>query len=168
MITYSLFMETLNTIPLLWTTRGKEACLCSHRQVAKRKLWPGSFHHDVMIEIHVLTASKSIHKITAVIKKEKGGRSAQGPSFALLKAATAFLTFIVFEQSSMRRSICCWHAWSRSIVFDLIGYSMIEPWRVHLIDLVKPGRKRFLRTTKYPKHYPKCGCQWCMRRNRKT
>lgn len=62
----------------------------------------------------------------------------------------SFLSFVAFEQSSMRRSICCWHACSRSIVFYVIDYSMIEPWRVCLIDLMKSGRKRFLRTTKYP------------------
>lgn len=59
------------------------------------------------IQIHTLTALKSIYKITATVKKEREKVCPGSFLCSFLRAVKAFITFITLEQNSMGRSICC-------------------------------------------------------------
>ena len=125
------------------TTGGKEVCLCSHSKVAKRKFWPDSFHHVMEHTDSCVNSLKINLQNNKIIKKERGEAVCTGSFIcSFLNAIIAFITFLVFEQSSMGGSICWWQSWSRSIILDLIDYSVMEQWRLPLIDLVKPDKKK--------------------------
>lgn len=171
MVTVSLSMEKFCMIPVLWLKPlDMNKCVDAHTN----NKWPQEKFDPVVsfmswcIQIHVLTALKINLQNNKIIKREET-ISTGSLICSFLSAVMDFITFIVFEQTSMGGSICWWQAWSQSIVFDLIDYSVMEPWRLPLIDLVKPGLKKkkkgFLGTTYVFWHYSKYGSQWCMRRN---
>ena len=144
MLTVSLSMEKFCMIPVLWLKPlDMNKCVDAHTN----NKWPQEKFDPVVsfmswcIQIHVLTALKINLQNNKIIKREET-ISTGSLICSFLSAVMDFITFIVFEQTSMGGSICWWQAWSQSIVFDLIDYSVMEPWRLPLTDLVKPGLKK--------------------------